>query len=106
MSERDFPIRIQNIFNDGCEEFAFVHVSEDGLDKIGYALMDKNGESHSQIFQEGVELDFFSGDIEPSGGGIFDASTGLYKRDSINYNGVDDRIFTFIDRKLLDLVDC
>ena len=106
MSEFDRPIKLRNIFNDGCEEVSFVHVRERGKDKIGFALKDRNGESHSEIYELGVEDEFFSGEVEPSGGGIFNAQNGNYIRGSAHYGGPEERIQEFMSRKLPSIVDC
>lgn len=106
MTEHYHPIKYKNIFNDGCEEFSFVHVIENNRHKIGFALKDSNGESHAEIFELGIEDGFFNGDSEPVGGGIFNAKNGEFVRASFNYGIPEPEIIEHIDRKLPSIIDC
>lgn len=107
MIERlDKRVIFHNVFNDGCNFFGFVHCEHPSSHRIAYAFLAKEGENHTMIYELGIEDQFFSIKIEPSGGGLFDAKTEEYLRGSIHYKNAYDEIIETVANKLHRLRHC
>lgn len=98
-------IRFKQVYCEGNKYFSFVWCEDKNFHNVLYAL-DDNHETHTKIYELAVNSDIISENCLPLGGGIFDAKSGEYLRDSIQYGGADEKIFNAILRKFPSLSDC
>jgi hypothetical protein len=98
-------IRFRNVYNDGCKFLIFVWCESTKLHTVLYALDDKQ-ENHSKIYELALNDELVSEKCNPKGGGVYDARTGEYIRQSFYYGHADDIILNAINKKFRDLTDC
>ena len=99
-------IKMKFVFADGCDRFTFIQINSKNKYLILYALTDKGAESHAELFETAIEEGLIDGEIEPSGGGIYNPKTGYYERPSFQYGEADEQVLRIVERKLQDIVPC
>jgi len=104
--EKRIKFLSEPVFADGCEKFSFIRIETKNAHKILWALTDRDRETHTEIYRLAIEEGYITDEIEPTGGGVFNAKTGEYIGPSIHFENVEKEILDAIDRKLPSLVNC